>query len=367
MNQHSMHGGRIFEASRQTGRPINDWLDFSANLNPAGPPPWLTEEIIASVNLLTHYPDTYCTTLRETLSAESGLPTEAFLAGNGVTELLYLLPRALGWNKALILSPTYADYAWATVLAGGKIVHTEMSEDHNFSWDPQEIASTYSEVQPDAIFVCNPNNPTGYLAPRENLEELIRLFPKSVLVVDESFLPLTDTPSNSLCNNVIENKRLIILRSLTKCFAIPGLRIGYLCAHPTVIARVKSFQEPWSVNTIAQQVAIRALHDKAYLTKSRQLVGQYRANLISGLQQTIPQMKIYPAKANFILIRISETTFTAEQLAEELFKQGVLVRTSTGFIGLEPAHYLRLAVRPPDEVKRLIMLLAQITEGIKIC
>ena len=239
-----MHGGNITKLAEASGMPAGEILDFSANINPLGPPEWLRPLISAQVSSLVHYPDPDCTELVRAFSERFGVPAEEIVMGNGETELLHLLPRVLGKRRAVIPVPSYSDYAAAAELAGLNLEPLLLQEERGFTLDFAEIERklTGDEI----VILGRPNNPTGTLFPASALRELAARRPATIFVVDEAFADFTGEES------LLAGERptnLIVLRSLTKFYAIPGLRLGAAVAERGIIRRLRALAPPWSVNT----------------------------------------------------------------------------------------------------------------------
>ncbi|MDH4028866.1 MAG: pyridoxal phosphate-dependent class II aminotransferase, partial [Nitrospirota bacterium] len=253
-----LHGGNIYRMAQETGIPVEGLVDFSASINPLGVPQKAKEIIIKGLDSLVNYPDPDTTVLREKLALHHGIESETVLCGNGSTELIYLLPRALRPASVLIHAPAFSEYERACRLNHKlRITNYELKERDGLKIIPgQFIEGMYGC---DMAFLCNPNNPTGDLLKKEDVIEIAeaarRL--KCFLVVDEAFIDFT--PGVSVIRQVRDNPYLIVLRSMTKFYALTGLRMGYAVIHASMIERVREFREPWTVNTLAQIAAAAAL------------------------------------------------------------------------------------------------------------
>ena len=339
------HGGNLTKLAALAGTPAGEILDFSANINPLGPPEWFRPLISSRISSLVHYPDPDCTDLVQAFAERFGIPMDEVLMGNGETELLYLLPRILGKRRALIPSPAYADYAAAAEQAGMIVETLPLDEARGFVPDLEAIAAALRGDE--ALFLGQPNNPTGLLIPAEALREFVRLHPTTLFVIDEAFADFTakeslldgDRPAN-----------LIVLRSLTKFYAIPGLRLGAIVADRSLIARLRVVMPPWSVNTLAQAAGAAALRDTAYTEETRRFVAERRAELIRELG-TIPRLTVYPGEANFLLVRIDCGAPLATELARRLLADGIAIRVCDNFTSLDE-RFFRIAVRTAAENDR---------------
>jgi len=351
--QRHLHGGNLHRLSDAAGIPVAKLLDFSANINPLGPPEWLRSLISAHVSDLVHYPDPDCSELIAALAKENNVSTEQLLVGNGATELLYLLPRALQIKKALIPVPSYADYEDSAVLAGLEVQLLALDEAELFALNFDALAE---QLQPEQLVLLGqPNNPTGKTFDSVRLRQLVDEFPQTYFVVDESFIAFT----NDNCTLRIDRPaNVIIVESMTKAYAIPGLRLGYLIAEAEIVAKVRRLMPNWTVNTLAQKVGRHAIEDLEYRQHSLAFVTQQREQLQQQLSD-IPGLTVYPGEANFLLLRLERDDLSVAQLAERMLEQGVAIRVCDNFHTLGK-HYFRVAVRTTSEQKQLCRILKEV-------
>jgi len=342
------HGGNLRKLAGEAGRPAADLLDFSANINPLGPPDWLRPVISSHISDLVHYPDPETTALTQVAAHHyHAAPTEV-LTGNGSAELLDLLAQNAGPKRAIIPVPSYRDYARAARLAGLDIVELPLTEADGFSLDSAHLASLLKT--PALVFIGQPNNPTGQLCPTPALRTLVAAHPECHFIIDEAFGDFVEN-FDSLTQNRPAN--VTVLLSLTKIFAIPGLRLGCAVTDAALASRVRERQTPWSVNTLAQAVGVAALQDANYVSRSRAMVRTERDwlwNELSHITGLVP----YPGVANFLLVRLNGSTADTNALAKNLLvKHGIAIRPCDNYRGLDN-HYFRIAVRPRAENERLI-------------
>ena len=339
------HGGNLRRLAEAAGRPEREVLDFSANINPLGPPEWLRAVVSTHISALPHYPDPDCTELLEAAAARYQVGPDEAIAGNGSTELLYLLPRVLDKPRALILVPGYVDYARAAAEAGLEV--ESLSAGPGLALDVLRRAE--DRLHDAAVFLGRPNNPTGEVCDAEELRALAALHPSAAFVVDEAFGDFVEG-FDSLTRRRPAN--VVVLLSLTKIFAIPGLRLGCAVADPAVIRRTRAHQPPWSVNTLAQAVGAAALRDDHYPRQTRRYVRERREALSAGLG-ALPGLTVHAGLANFLLVRSDGIGRDARWLAARLLADGIAIRVCENFEGLD-ARYFRVAVRTETENARLL-------------
>ena len=211
------------------------------------------------------------------------------------------------------------------------------------------------------VYLCNPNNPTGHLVSREKVRRVASALPESVIVVDEAFMDFVDDDGEfSAVPDVCAHPTLVVLRSLTKLFAIPGLRLGFLVAHPRRVADLRLFQEPWTVNLLAQRVGEHFVELDEYLRVSREEILQERRFLMDELSR-LHWLRPYRGAANFLLVCIEHPRLDARTLNDFLVPRGVVVREASNFVGLD-GRYFRIAVRRREDNETLVRLLHEIGE-----
>jgi cobyric acid synthase CobQ/L-threonine-O-3-phosphate decarboxylase len=345
------HGGDIRRLARRAGRETGDMLDFSVNINPLGPPDWLREVISANISSLTHYPDISCTPLVQSITAKYICGKNEVIAGNGSSEIIHLLPRALNANRVLIPSPAYIDYEAAAKVAGLPVKTIAMPEETGFA--PSSEMITAEIKAKDLVFIGHPVNPSGVLCETDDIRNLALNHPDSFFAVDEAFL---DFVFNGESLSVTRPENVIVLISFTKIFAIPGLRLGSAIADAALIKKLKNLQPCWSVNTLAMAVGEKALKDNGYVENTQHYVAGLRESLYRELH-AIPGLKVYPGMANYLLARI-EKGATARELAGRMLEHGIAIRVCDNYRGLDE-RYFRVAVRTEKENEKLIEALKE--------
>jgi L-threonine-O-3-phosphate decarboxylase len=340
------HGGAQARELRALGLDPREALDFSANINPLGPPPAVLQAIRDAD--YSRYPDPDCLDLREAIAARLHLRPQEILIGNGSTELIHLTARAFssGGQRCTIAGPTFGEYEAGARSAGGRVQEVRATEATGFRPD---IPALRQALAGSALtFLCNPNNPTGAYLSREDVMALAEGY-AGVLVIDEAYASFVDGAWDAL--DLIAGGKAALLRSMTKDYAIPGLRLGYLLAREDLIERVRRYQVTWSVNAGAIAAGLAALAEDAYLDTARALVRKNKALLVQGLRDL--GLPVVEGTANFVLARVGD----AAAMRRRLILQGLVVRDCASF-GL-PA-YIRIAVRTEPDCLRLLEALGDI-------
>jgi threonine-phosphate decarboxylase len=363
---HKIHGGDIYEIARQFGLNPGQIIDFSASINPLGLSKKAEKKLKEGLSAALHYPDSQCSGLTQALAQFHGLQTEQILAGAGSTEFIYAIPRVLQIQHALVVTPTFSEYENALERSsegkGCRIHYFETREEDGFELSVESLLFALTQGY-EALYLCNPNNPTGILTEKEDLRKILALTEREKIwfILDEAFIDLVE--EESLKREAGASSRLILLRSLTKFFALPGLRAGYMISHPEVIHKFSQNQEPWTVNALAQIAAVENLKDEGYISRAKELIEQERDRLILGLR-SIPGFVPYPSAANFLLVQLHPSlNLTAAELRKKLISHRILIRDCNSFHHVGP-YFFRIAVRSRKENNVLLKALRQMYEEI---
>ena len=366
-----VHGGLNVAELESLGLRAEEVIDFSASINPLGPS-LRALEAARNVNMAA-YPDPDCLKLREAIGGALDVEPGQILPGNGSTELIHLLARAyLGPEEtALIFAPTFGEYAAACRIQGVTPVSVMPPSleiaDKPFYWDLAGALESIAILRPSIVFLCNPNNPTGvYLRQDEvrSIAEALRGI--GLLVLDEAYLPFVEDAwdSTPLLRSVTsDGGNVVLLRSMTKDYALTGLRLGYMLASEEIVGRVRSFQYSWSVNAAAQAAGIAAIADREQVRKGREAVREGKEYLLQtarALELECAQSSMPGNGANFLLLKVGRASELRRQL---LTRHKVCVRDCTSF-GLP--QYIRVGVRNMDDNRRLADALKEVlgTGGI---
>lgn len=349
-----VHGGGVERAMRDLALAREQITDFSASINPLGAPPQVRRALLDAVTRIGDYPEIDAESLRQELAAFHQLPVANLLPGSGSTELIYLLPRVFQPRKVLLIQPCFGEYAPALTRCGTQINSLSLSATDKFSFSVEKILSAV-DTATDLVLLANPGNPTGIGIAPEMLLELAAQLGDCRLLVDEAFADFC--PERSLLAAVPRLSNLLILRSLTKFYAIPGLRAGYLAGSADDIARLAAAREPWVLSNLAIAAAKACLTANDFQAQTLRLIPQLREELAVGLAGL--GMKIFPGEANYLLCQLPENAPAAEQLAALLRPSGILIRTCADFLPLDN-RFLRVAVLRREDNRRLLEQLQKI-------
>nr|WP_157259652.1 threonine-phosphate decarboxylase CobD [Paenibacillus sp. OSY-SE] len=339
------HGGDVWTAADTFGVSSEAFLDFSANINPLGPPPVVAERLQQALEGIVHYPDPGHRKMKAALSARLQVPQERIGIGNGAAECMALLLLAFQPRVVGVIAPCFSEYEALSRQFGADVVTVVGQEEAGFQATEEQLYQLMLET--DLVFIGHPNNPTGIVYDRERLERAARMAEKTntLLAVDEAFIDfLPQEEKVSLLPVQHQYKQLIIIRSLTKFYAIPGLRLGYAVAHPELIAAMSAKQVTWSVNGLALAAGEALLTDKHYddyVRATRELIVTERTLLRERLASL--GIKTWPSEANFLLCR-APALWTAKRLQEELGRRGILIRNCDMYTGLKAGDF-RIAIK----------------------
>jgi len=343
------HGG-IYSVNPKLVR-----VDFSSNVNPLG----ISRRVLQSIqnatrSLVPVYPDPDSKELKERLAHYLFVSPQCITVGNGATEIIYMFAQAfVGMKRVVIPVPTFCEYELASHRSGAKVSFVPLQR---FELDKDLIIEKAKGA--DAVFLCNPNNPTGTLD-TVNIKKIIEGISskdnnrKTKILLDECFIELIDEPSrHTMLNRLKEFESLIILRSLTKSYGLAGLRLGYSICSPALAKHLAAAKIPWNVNGLAQVAGIAALQDPQHVKKAVAIVKREREFMLNRLRARIHSFIAFRSEANFFLIQLKNGNST--KLRDDLLrKSGVLVRDCSTFTGMG-SRYVRVAIRTHRE--NLILL-----------
>ncbi|UVI32603.1 pyridoxal phosphate-dependent aminotransferase [Paenibacillus spongiae] len=352
------HGGDLRTAQELFGLPADQFHDFSANMNPYGPPACVAEVLRTYTDSIDRYPDPSVRELRRKLGIHHDLDPSCVLVGNGAAELIDLAVRVYRPEVTAVTGPSFVEYADAARKCGSPIHVLPLYPENDFRLTADTIRRALLDfrrrgIQPGQAlwFLGSPNNPTGQLVEPAIIREL--LLEGERVIVDEAFMDFVPDAANySLLREAEVNERLTVIRSMTKFYAIPGIRLGYAAGSPQTIAELGRLQVPWSVNSLSQQIGSAVLDEKQYAENTLTWLKQERPWLESQLSAL--GLRVYPGEVNYILFSIpAEFNLTSKELQHEMGVRGVLIRDASGFDGLDET-FCRIAVRFREEHLRLL-------------
>ncbi|KHF40754.1 threonine-phosphate decarboxylase CobD [Halalkalibacter okhensis] len=348
------HGGQPETMKQLFGiNQDSELLDFSANLNPLGPPTWLNSALADHYDTITRYPEPTYSRTTASLAKSEGVEENQILLTNGGAEAIFLVAKYFENKKAIIVQPTFIEYERACLHYHIEMEDVFLEKEKEFQLPLTCILEKLSST--DVIFLCRPNNPTGTVVKEEELQVLLEEGKRTgtFVVIDEAFVDFLPVSIPSLTTWLEMYPNVILLRSLTKIYSIPGLRVGYMMAGPTIIHAIRKEQIPWSVNALVDAMVPKLLEDKTFIKQTRgwleeqsQFIGEALTNLAFYRS---------PSNVNFYLLQ-DKRPLDTDRLFQFLLKNGVVTRHTHNFKGLN-GEYIRLAIRSKKENERLVYLL----------
>lgn len=342
---------------RVHGGAADDLLDFSASVNPLGSPPEAVQAYLETASRIDRYPDPYASRLRNALARRHSIPPESVLVAAGSTAIFYLLAEVIAPKRPAVVVPTFSEIANALLLEGIRASAVPLDPAVGFAWPRGEITDTLRHGC-DALFFGRPNSPTGSLVGRREAQAVAEecMSRGACCVIDEAFIDFVGE-EESLTRQAAHIEGLVVVRSLTKLFAIPGVRVGYAVAHSRLVDQLRNRQFPWSISTPAESVALACLDTScSYVERTLDLVAEERTRLAEGLTRT--GLTVFPSVANFLLVFDPSAANPENALKTRLERHGIVVRDLGALPGLSPGFF-RVAVRLPKDNEKLLTALTR--------
>ncbi|MBW1774204.1 MAG: pyridoxal phosphate-dependent class II aminotransferase [Deltaproteobacteria bacterium] len=354
MNSQHRHGGTPELDLARLNLPVRRVLDFSVNLNALGSPAIIRQKWPELYLAIENYPGIHGDGVAQYYDVKFGIPSRNLLAGNGSTEMIYLVPRVFRFGRVLVVTPSYHDYERASILAGTKVTRFPLLPGNKFSLPNVDELIGALKVS-DALWLGRPNNPTGTLLPKEILLELAGAFPDKMFIIDEAFIQFSDKweESSLLCEEPKPN--ILIIHSLTKFYALAGLRLGGVVGSGEAISRLRQAKEPWTVNGMAEKIAPLLIECADYEHETRSLVAKEYKKIFQEVE-ALNGITPFPSPVNFLLCQWHKTG-SLDDLIRHLLLGGAYVRDCRNFPGLEEGFF-RVGLRAPWENDQLLSLLS---------
>jgi threonine-phosphate decarboxylase len=358
------HGGNVYCIAQQLGCEPSEIIDMSSNVNPLGPPDGLIGFLKENLHVIKSLPEVDSNLLVHSFAGRHGIDPSCVLAGNGSTQFIYAIPLALQTRYALILGPTYADYADACNMHNIRYRYLLVNEAQGFKADWDWIKRQIKESRADTVFVCNPNNPTGVFYSFAEIESLCAAFPEKTFIIDESYLPFVPSGSeDSMIACGLPN--VIVLNSMSKIFRISGLRIGFVIASKNIIDALSHYALPWSVNAIAQVGVCYLMEHEAevdtFIRQTHALIENEKKRFAEQFKNA-SNLTLFESTTSFILGKL-DPPHTADFICQALLSEKILIRNCSNFKGLSN-RFIRISLKNGTKNKMLIsQLLALISQS----
>ena len=338
------HGGDIYGGEVE--------LDFSANTNPFGTPQGILDAVRSALPEMHRFPDPYCRKLTQAISDFEEVSREYILCGNGAADLIYAYCEAVRPKLAVELAPTFSEYALGLERVGSRVERYYLRQENEFELG-EGFLPYLTETKPDAVFLCNPNNPTGKIIDAKLMKQILALCKQNgaCLFVDECFLDLSDS-GESLKQYLVKYRNLFILKAFTKSYGMAGIRLGYcMSSNSELLEKLSQSTQPWNVSSIAQAAGVAALQEKAFLQKTKDLIVVERQWLKRELEEL--GFRVCPSSVNYLLFQAPAFLYT------KLKAKRIAIRNCDNYFGLGPGWY-RIAVRLHEENETLIQAIKEV-------
>jgi histidinol-phosphate aminotransferase len=364
MKNTSFHAGAFFEAIGEdfatleradsiiNADVLDAWFD---------PSPRVLQKLAEHLPFIVRTsPPNYSAGLIRTIAEVRGIPEANILPGGGSSDLIFLLLQAMvrHGDRAVLLDPMYGEYSHVLqTVIGATIIRHMLNKVTSFRLDVDAFLQDIVAADPSIVIIVNPNSPTGQYSPRAEIIRLLRsIDPEILVVIDETYIEYVGA-SESLEPLVAEFKNLIVVKSMSKVYALSGLRIGYLVASEPLIERLACFLPPWAVNLAGQIAAVEALGDKHYYAQQYELTHLYRCEM-QEMCESIEGLRVYDSVSNFFLVELTRSRITASEIDERLRMDGIYVRNPDSMSTQFKDSFLRLAVKRPEHNQRIVSALA---------
>lgn len=355
------HGSDLEKIEEYYNIPKEEIVSFGANVNPLGLSTAVKERLAKNLDIISTYPDRNYKNLKQAIASYSGVAPEHIVVGNGSTELISLLISQRKPARALLLGPTYSEYARELSLVGGAMSYYNLKEENDFKLDIEDFLSSVTE-DTELLIICNPNNPTSSALTCNELEEIIFECEKRniFVMIDETYVEFAPSMASITAVPLVERyNNFMVIRGVSKFFAAPGLRFGYgITSNEAFLTSLLEHQNPWSLNSIGAYAGELLLSDKDYIQRTRDLICTERDRMIYSLSQ-LNGVKVYDAYANFILVKILKEGISSFDVFEACIREKMMIRDCASFESLD-GEYVRFCIMNPDDNTKLIQCLQKV-------
>ncbi len=358
--QTAFHGSDLEKIEAVYGIKKEEVINFAANVNPYGISSTLKEQLAQNLDVISSYPDRDYTLLRKSIGEYCNANPDHIVVGNGSTELISIMAQFLEPQSALILSPTYSEYSREVGLAGGQVCYFELKEKDDFTLDMDALFKEMDKKY-DMLIICNPNNPTSGALHHAQLREIFEYAKKTntFIVIDETYVEFArDYEDITAVTLTKEYSNFIVLRGVSKFFAAPGIRLGYaITSNQELLETIRKKQNPWTVNSLAEQAGILMFKDAEYIKKTQELMWQEQDRMYDVFAAS-KDFKPYKASANFILLKILNPELDANVLFERCIQKGFMIRNCASFPYLDET-FIRFCFMKPEDNDKLVATLME--------
>jgi threonine-phosphate decarboxylase len=357
------HGGDVWGFARKYNIPLEEVRDFSGPINFLGPAPKAVEAVQQYAKLIRFYPDPNPVEFKTEIGeyVGHGVDESNIILGNGSIELIYMITEAFHRGfKAVIPIPSFTEYEKAALRVGGEPVFVKLPD--NFALDVEAVKNAVTD-DTRIVSLCNPHSPSGTLYTKDAVLDLVEFCQKKnvVVSVDENYIEFAEKGEDNTMAGYVKNyENLFVIRSVTKFYGMPGIRLGYGIATESLIDTLQTVRQPWSINSLACYATLAAFEEKAFIENTKRTIAEERVRF-AGMLSEIDGLHVFPSVTNFLLVKILTDKITATTLKEELSKKGLLIRDCSTFMGLDNL-YFRVTVRAAEENLALVKSVKKVFE-----
>lgn len=356
------HGANVFEIAKDEGIKIEDIRDFSSNINPLGPSKRALKNLKENLNLLSTYPDVDYVDLKKAISSYASCDVKNIVLGLGSTEILKDAIHYFAPKTSMILSPCYSEYERELRKISSYIIQYNLEEKNDFKVNLDELIKIINEKNVEFLIFANPNNPTGTILKKSEIERILKETEARVLV-DETYIEFTDMETFSSSSLTKSYDKLIVVRGTSKFFALPGIRLGYgLTSNHGLLKFFKDKEVLWQINSVAEICGKVMFSDEAYIKEVHDFVRTRRVGLYKK-HAKIKNLRAFESYGNFVLVKILRGP-DARELRGRLMKKGLVVRNCDTFKNLDKSFF-RFCILDDDANERLIENLREIYQEVK--
>ncbi len=352
------HGGDVWGFSRKYNIPLEKVLDFSGPINFLGPSPKAMEAVRQFARRIRFYPDPNPVEFRVEIAKYVGHGVDAanIILGNGSIELIYMIAEAFPCGfKAVIPVPSFSEYEKAALRVGGEPIFVRLPDDFALNVESVKKAVT---ADTQIVSICNPHSPSGTLYSRETILDLVDFCRKKdvIVSVDENYIEFAEKGQDTtMAGYVKKYENLFVIRSVTKFYGMPGIRLGYGIATESLIETLQTVRQPWSINSLAGYATLAAFKDTEFIENTKRTIAKERAHFAKMLSE-IGGLHVFPSETNFLLVKILNPKYTSTMLKEQMAEEGLLIRDCNTFVGLDDS-YFRVTARSSEDNLRLVKAL----------
>ncbi|MGL4946836.1 MAG: pyridoxal phosphate-dependent aminotransferase [Cetobacterium sp.] len=346
------HGANLHQLSENLGINQNEIIDFSSNINPYGLSPKGLQKLKDNLTLASIYPDSEYINLKKSIANYCKCNIENIVLGSGATELISSSIKVVNPKSTLLLSPAYSEYEKELKKIDSKITKFFYKEEDDFKISINELISLVQKENFDMIVICNPNNPTGTLISLMDIEKLYTAFQKPIMI-DETYIEFTNFDETSSINLVQKLDKIIVIRGTSKFFSTPGIRLGYsVISSGSILDSMNSTPNLWNINIFASIMGEAMFCDNDFIDSCHKSFHENFELLFNGLKE-IKDFKVYNSDSNFILCKITNSKYSADNLYDFLAQNNIIIRKAESFDGLNK-QFFRVCVLTRENIEFLL-------------